>query len=217
MDALKEFEQACLKHLQGKHNQKRHGWRYTGDAVTNARSAMRGQGAGERGEYRKRAGMAEPKKVERNVIQSDLLPEGTIPGKTIRQYKNQKYEMERIAEKALSEANKTPENKLQTRNAEKELRQREKERLQLEENTVARREYRNAKVISESDIQLSRPQIVSTARKMEFLLKVNYFINGTLNPNQALGFDFSSASSAFKSLMDLLDRRYGSIRQRYSR
>jgi hypothetical protein len=28
MSASKEFEEACLKHLQGKHNQKRHGWRY---------------------------------------------------------------------------------------------------------------------------------------------------------------------------------------------
>jgi hypothetical protein len=53
------------KHLPGKHNQKRHGWRYSGDTIANARSAMRGQSAGERAEYRKRAGMQEPKKVER--------------------------------------------------------------------------------------------------------------------------------------------------------
>jgi hypothetical protein len=53
------------KHLQGKHNQKRHGWRFSGDKLTNARRAMRGQNAAERAEYRKRAGMQEPKKVER--------------------------------------------------------------------------------------------------------------------------------------------------------
>lgn len=49
------------KHMQGKHEQKRHGWRYGGLAA--ARRSMRGQPKAERDEYRKRAGMQEPKKV----------------------------------------------------------------------------------------------------------------------------------------------------------
>lgn len=63
------------KHLQGKHNQKRHGWRFHGDSLANARSAMRGQSKPERDEYRKRAGMAQPKKVER---QPRKMTEGEV-------------------------------------------------------------------------------------------------------------------------------------------
>lgn len=47
---------ACLKHLPGQHNQKRHGWRYGG--LQQARRSMRSTPeAGERDVYRKRAGM----------------------------------------------------------------------------------------------------------------------------------------------------------------
>lgn len=49
------------KHLTGQHDQKRHGWRYGG--VDAARRSMRGRGAEERGEYRKRAGMPVPTKI----------------------------------------------------------------------------------------------------------------------------------------------------------
>lgn len=62
-------EGETLKHLQGKHNQKRHGWRYSGNQVANARSAMRGQTAEERAEYRKRAGMPTPKKIEKPKVE----------------------------------------------------------------------------------------------------------------------------------------------------
>lgn len=45
-----------LKHQQGRHNQKRHGWRYGGPG--DASRAMQGQTPEERDAYRKRAGMA---------------------------------------------------------------------------------------------------------------------------------------------------------------
>ena len=52
-----EAKKKAHKHLQGKHSQKRHGWRYAG--LDAARRSMRGESsAAERDEYRKRAGMA---------------------------------------------------------------------------------------------------------------------------------------------------------------
>lgn len=51
------------KHLPGKHDQKRHGWRY--GSIDAARRSMRGRSAEERAEYRKRAGMPEAKKIEK--------------------------------------------------------------------------------------------------------------------------------------------------------
>lgn len=52
----KEEPVETLKHLPGKHNQKRHGWRYGG--VNAARRSMRGEkNPEERDEYRRRAGM----------------------------------------------------------------------------------------------------------------------------------------------------------------
>lgn len=72
-DFYDEILSIVYKHLPGKHNQKRHGWRYGGDQVSQARSAMRGQSAEERAEYRKRAGMATPKKVERRSENSYKL------------------------------------------------------------------------------------------------------------------------------------------------
>lgn len=59
---LKEWVEA-EKHLQGQHNQRRHGWRY--GSLTATRHALQGQNEAERAEYRKRAGMSEPKKVEK--------------------------------------------------------------------------------------------------------------------------------------------------------
>lgn len=58
------------KHLGGKHNQARHGWRFAkgGDEAARlhaARRSMRGRDAGERAEYRKRAGMPQVKPPER--------------------------------------------------------------------------------------------------------------------------------------------------------
>jgi len=59
--SLKErVVEAALKHRQGMHNQKRHGWRF--GSLDKARSSMRGQEAGEREAYRKRAGMPVPVK-----------------------------------------------------------------------------------------------------------------------------------------------------------
>lgn len=60
-----------LKHLQGQHDQKRHGWRYGGTAQ--ARGSMRGRNAEERSEYRKRAGMPEPKKIEKKPPKPQTL------------------------------------------------------------------------------------------------------------------------------------------------
>lgn len=58
-----------FKHQPGKHNQKRHGWRY--GSLYAARRSMRGMwNAAERAEYRKRAGMPEPKKIEKKTILS---------------------------------------------------------------------------------------------------------------------------------------------------
>lgn len=56
-------KEMTFKHLPGQHNQKRHGWRYGG--LDKVRRSLRGQPKNERDEYRKRAGMPEPKKVER--------------------------------------------------------------------------------------------------------------------------------------------------------
>lgn len=59
MPGLPEIsEQATsLKHLPGRHNQKRHGWRY--GSVSAARRSLRNErNTGERDEYRRRAGMA---------------------------------------------------------------------------------------------------------------------------------------------------------------
>lgn len=71
---------ATLKHLQGQHNQKRHGWRYGNLEAT--RRAMRAGVSSdyldkttpeaERASYRKRAGMAEPVKVQKKP---DYTPE----------------------------------------------------------------------------------------------------------------------------------------------
>lgn len=65
MDIYETIYQVALKHLQGQHNQKRHGWRY--GSVGAARSAMRGQNAGERDEYRKRANMASLQAIRQTV------------------------------------------------------------------------------------------------------------------------------------------------------
>lgn len=59
------------KHMAGRHNQKRHGWRYGGGAggarearLAAARASMhRNPEAAERAEYRRRAGMPEPTKI----------------------------------------------------------------------------------------------------------------------------------------------------------
>lgn len=61
-----------LKHLSGKHNQSRHGWRFArgGDDAARlgaARRSMRGRDAGERAEYRKRAGMPKAEQRETSV------------------------------------------------------------------------------------------------------------------------------------------------------
>jgi hypothetical protein len=59
----KETQVVAFKHYPGKHNQKTHGWRY--GSISAARRSMRGANAEERATYRKRAGMPEPKKIER--------------------------------------------------------------------------------------------------------------------------------------------------------
>lgn len=68
------LETEAFKHLQGRHNQKRHGWRYGG--IGEARRSMRGlDNPDERSEYRRRAGM--PKPIKRPKM------EGPKPGKAI--------------------------------------------------------------------------------------------------------------------------------------
>ena len=75
----KEWLIEQFKHLSGEHNQKRHGWRFSGLGAT-----RRAMGAGvsddvkgkidpkaERDAYRKRAGMAEIKKVEKKPERSE--------------------------------------------------------------------------------------------------------------------------------------------------
>lgn len=69
LEALKGEIAATFKHLPGKHDQKRHGWRF--GSVSAARRSLRGRSAEERAEYRKRAGMPEPKKIEKPKVDSE--------------------------------------------------------------------------------------------------------------------------------------------------
>ncbi len=63
-----------VKHLQGKHNQRRHGWRF-GSTIAAQRS-LRSSPKSEREEYRRRAGMVTPisKSELHEVIKSARLP-----------------------------------------------------------------------------------------------------------------------------------------------
>ena len=70
--SLKErVVEAALKHRQGMHNQKRHGWRF--GSLDKARSSMRGQDVGEREAYRKRAGMPVPTKKPKGEEESKAM------------------------------------------------------------------------------------------------------------------------------------------------
>jgi hypothetical protein len=82
-DLHDEIVAIVYKHLPGKHSQKRHGWRY-GGGVASARRSMRGEkDPKERAEYRKRAGMSEPKKVERKPEKEDITLDKYPTMKTI--------------------------------------------------------------------------------------------------------------------------------------
>lgn len=61
-------ESVSHKHSPGgkPHNQARHGWRF--GSLDKVRRSLRGRDQGERDEYRKRAGMAQPKKVDRPKV-----------------------------------------------------------------------------------------------------------------------------------------------------
>lgn len=78
------------KHLTGRHNQKRHSWRYgKGDEASRigaARRSMRGQkDPNERAEYRRRAGMPEAKKVDKAPApQSQGIPAGVPVGNALK-------------------------------------------------------------------------------------------------------------------------------------
>lgn len=85
-----------LKHLAGKHNQSRHGWRFAkgGDDAARlgaARRSLRGRDAGERAEYRRRAGMPEAKPMERKQPpqrESEDADEFEVMGNKIRYVEN---------------------------------------------------------------------------------------------------------------------------------
>jgi hypothetical protein len=93
-DLHDEIVAIVYKHLPGKHSQKRHGWRY-GGGVASARQSMRGEkDPTERAEYRKRAGMSEPKKVERKPEKSS-----GIMGNSAAKFDPDKFDFEKSLDK----------------------------------------------------------------------------------------------------------------------
>lgn len=71
--SVQAFIEEAYKHLQGQHNQKRHGYRY-GSTAAAARSMRGVTDPAERAEYRKRAGMPQP--VKRAKVEEPEPKEG---------------------------------------------------------------------------------------------------------------------------------------------
>lgn len=195
-----------LKHLAGKHNQSRHGWRFAkgGDDAAKlgaARRSMRGRDAGERAEYRKRAGMPEAKPLERKQPadhdSATKLPVGEIKGKTTRQVAKKKVVVEDAVRSAIEKAN---QYKLSDRDRD-------------EITSHARYET------GRRDYQVPERQLWEIGRRMAYVRAFNQATGSQTSPlSQALSrlWDWSSAQSIATSSNNYLWRRVAGMRSHWS-
>lgn len=105
-----EGKELALKHAPGQHNQKRHGWRYGNLDV--ARQAMRAgisedyrgktTPEAERAGYRKRAGLPEPKKIERKPEVAPKAQPKAIPEKGLKKPKAKPKKLEAVETKPVT-------------------------------------------------------------------------------------------------------------------